>query len=137
MLQIVETDLSDFIEDMSLSDLQLAGGSYTWRKVDKHDIVSRLDRFLVSNEWNGGFKNIKQPILQKVTSDHSPILLQCGNWEPVRSYFKFKNWWLNIEGFSDKIMSWWNSLGFFWKPVYILAYKFKALKGKLKELEYG
>ena len=39
------TDLFDFIEDMSLLDLQLAEGRYTWRKGDKHDIAARLDGF--------------------------------------------------------------------------------------------
>ncbi|WMV15422.1 hypothetical protein MTR67_008807 [Solanum verrucosum] len=127
------TDLSDFIEAMSLLDLQLAGGRYTWRKGDKHDIAARLDRFLVSDEWNGGFKNIKQSILQKVTSDHSPILLQCGNWEPVRSYFKFESWWLLSEGFLDRVKEWWRSFDCEGRPYFILAFKLKALKVKLRE----
>uniref|UniRef100_A0A0V0HAJ5 Putative ovule protein n=1 Tax=Solanum chacoense TaxID=4108 RepID=A0A0V0HAJ5_SOLCH len=127
------TDHSDFIEDMSLLDLQLAGGRYTWRKGDKHDIAARLDRFLASDEWNGGFKNIKQSILQKVTSDHSPILLQCGNWEPVRSYFKFENWWLQIEGFLDRVKEWWTSFDCEGRTDFILAFKLKALKIKLRE----
>lgn len=42
------TEFSEFIEDMELVDLHLAGGTYTWMKGDRHDIAARLDRFLIS-----------------------------------------------------------------------------------------
>lgn len=56
-------EFSSFIEDMELVDLQLAGGDYTWRKGDKHVIAARLDRFLISVEWNENFRNIKQQLM--------------------------------------------------------------------------
>ncbi|XP_049394920.1 uncharacterized protein LOC125859265 [Solanum stenotomum] len=68
-----------------------------------------------------------------MTSDHVPIALFCGPWEHSKSYFKFENWWLNTEGFSEKISNWWNSFSFYGRPDYILACKMKALKEKLKE----
>jgi len=46
---------------------------------------------------------------------------------------KFENWWLNQEGFVERIKDWWNAFEFYGKPDYILACKLKALKGKLKE----
>nr|XP_016487802.1 PREDICTED: uncharacterized protein LOC107807866 [Nicotiana tabacum] len=65
-------------------------------------------------------------------SDHSPVALYCGAWEQAKSYFKFENWWLNVEGFDDRIREWWGSFEFSGRPDYILACKLKALKGKLK-----
>ncbi|WMV43213.1 hypothetical protein MTR67_036598 [Solanum verrucosum] len=126
-------DLSDFIEDMSLQDPHLIGSKYTWRKGESHDVAARLDRFLFSEEWNEEFKNIKQTTLHKVTSDHTPILLQSGNWEPRRSYFKFENWWLQTKGFLDRVKMWWNSIVCEGRPDFILAFKLRALKDKLKE----
>ncbi|KAG5594744.1 hypothetical protein H5410_035976 [Solanum commersonii] len=126
-------DLSDFIEDMSLQDPHLIGSKYTWRKGESYDVAARLDRFLFSEEWNEEFKNIKQTTLQKVTSDHTPILLQSGNWEPRRSYFKFENWWLQTEGFLDRVKMWWNSIVCEGRSDFILAFKLRALKDKLKE----
>ncbi|WMV18956.1 hypothetical protein MTR67_012341, partial [Solanum verrucosum] len=105
-------DFSEFIMDLNLLDPQLAGGKYTWRKGNRHDVAARLDRFPVSNEWDEGFKNIKKSVLPKVTSDHTPIMLQCGNWEPAKSYFKFENWWLHTEGFLERVKEWWTSLTF-------------------------
>nr|XP_009762741.1 PREDICTED: uncharacterized protein LOC104214730 [Nicotiana sylvestris] len=95
--------------DLELGDIQLSGGEYTWRKGDRHIIAAILDRFLISADWNEDFRNIKQSLLQRVTSDHFPLMLQCGSWDPVKSYFKFENWWLHTEGFKDRIEEWWNS----------------------------
>lgn len=44
------TDLSDFIEDMGLLDPHLVAGKYTWRRGDRHDTATRLDRFILPNE---------------------------------------------------------------------------------------
>lgn len=61
--------------------------------------VARLDRFLYSIEWEEQFRNIRQHT--GVIFDHDPIMLQCGDWEQRKSYFKFENWWTNVEGFKD------------------------------------
>ncbi|XP_060178322.1 uncharacterized protein LOC132608294 [Lycium barbarum] len=68
-----------------------------------------------------------------VTSDHSPLLLQSGEWEKTNSYFKFENWWLKTEGFNERVKTWWESFNYSGKPDFILVAKLKALKGKLKE----
>ncbi|WMV19159.1 hypothetical protein MTR67_012544 [Solanum verrucosum] len=74
-------NFSDFIEDMELVDPPLIGGSFTWRKGDRHVTAARLDRFLFSEEWEISFKKIKQTLMPRVTSDHNLLLLECGNWE--------------------------------------------------------
>lgn len=84
------SDFSDFINYMELVDLQLTGGKFTWKKWDRHVIDARLDRFLISEVWDEGFRNIRQFVVHK--SNHSPLMLQCGNWDPVKFYFKFENW---------------------------------------------
>lgn len=99
-------DFSKFIEEMDLIDLPLSGGNFTWARGNRHEISSRLDRFLISSEWDEEFRNIKQSMLPRITSDHIPIELQCGNWEPNRSYFKFENWWPEVEGFNELVKNW-------------------------------
>ncbi|XP_075112012.1 uncharacterized protein LOC142182049 [Nicotiana tabacum] len=71
-------EFSDFIEDMELIDLRLEGGYYTWFRGDNHTATSRIDRFLISEEWDESFRNIKQTIQQRLISDHSPVALYCG-----------------------------------------------------------
>lgn len=126
-------EFSDFIEDMELMDPQLEGGKYTWFKGDGNNAASRIDRFLFSKEWDDSFTKINQTLLHRLVSDHNPVALQCGEWEQNKSYFKFDNWWLNTDGFVDRIKGWWESFEFTGNPDHILACKLKALKGKLKE----
>ena len=91
------SDLSEFIKDMELVDLDLKEEKYTWKKGDSHNSAARLDRILISNEMDDSFRYIKQYVL------HTPIMLQCGEWKASKSYFKFKNWWLQTEGFKERV----------------------------------
>ncbi|KAG5628622.1 hypothetical protein H5410_000339 [Solanum commersonii] len=61
------------------------------------------------------------------------IALITGCWERNKSYFKFENWWLQSEGFVDRVREWWSSFSYTGRPDYVLACKLKALKLKLKE----
>lgn len=76
----VMADFSKWIDEMELHDPYLCGGNFTWFRGPNHHSAARLDRFLYSVEWEEFFKNIKQMVMPRVTSDHCPILLQCGDW---------------------------------------------------------
>lgn len=108
-------------------------GNLLEKKSERHDIAASLDRFLIFDEWDERFRNIKQSILERVTSDHSPLSLQCSNWEPSKSYFKFENWWLQTEGFKERVKEWRDSLNSVGRPDYILSYKLKSLKAKPRD----
>uniref|UniRef100_M1BT70 Endonuclease/exonuclease/phosphatase domain-containing protein n=1 Tax=Solanum tuberosum TaxID=4113 RepID=M1BT70_SOLTU len=126
-------DFSDFIEDMELADPQLVGDNFTWKRGERHDSAARLDRFLISEEWETSFRNIKQSTMHRVISDHCPLILECGNWEKSNSYFKFENWWLQTENFKEMVKNWWDSFNVRGRPDFILASKLRYLKDKLKE----
>ncbi|XP_019266372.1 PREDICTED: uncharacterized protein LOC109243827 [Nicotiana attenuata] len=49
-------EFSDLINELELIDLPLEGGIYTWYKGINHLVASRLDRFLVSTEWDEEFR---------------------------------------------------------------------------------
>lgn len=69
----------------------------------------RPDRFLFSEGWDEHFKAIKQRVLPRTTSDHCPILLECGDSNRGKGYFKFENMWFEHQGFVDLIDNWWKS----------------------------
>lgn len=95
--------------------------------------ASRIDRFLFSPQWDETFTRIKQSMLPKIGSDHNPILLDCRDLNLKKSYFKFEQWWLRVEGFADKVKDWWASFNITGTGSYVLATKLRMLKGKLKE----
>ncbi|WMV51646.1 hypothetical protein MTR67_045031 [Solanum verrucosum] len=50
-----------------------------------------------------------------------------------KAYFKFENWWLNVEGFNDLVQNWWNGFVVEGCPDFKFSMKLKMLKHKLKE----
>jgi hypothetical protein len=110
-------------------DLPLAGGVSTWAN---NLSWSRLDRILVSSEWELSYPGLMQEKLLQVCSDHAPIILMRGCVQNGKSLFKFENMWPKEEGFVDKVKSWWSSFSFMGSPSFILAKKLRALKGEIK-----
>lgn len=88
---------------MELVDMDLYGGENTHGKKGTDTTAARLDRFLLSEEWDTNFSCIKQCVLNRVISDHTHLLLQCGDWGQSNSYFMFERWWLHTEGFDTKV----------------------------------
>ena len=68
----------DFIENNSLVDLPLEGTSFTWLRDSGLPSMSRIDRALVSLDWEEHFENVSQRVLPRVLLDHYPLLLEAG-----------------------------------------------------------
>ena len=69
------SDFSDFISSHGLMDFPLAGGTFTW---SNNGSWSRLNRFIVSPQWEVKFPNLLQKRLNRLCSNHFLILLDCG-----------------------------------------------------------
>jgi exonuclease III len=84
-------EFSDFIFMQSLVDLPLEGGQFTWSNNQEDQTWSRIDRFLISPEWEELFPEVTQRRLPGLLSDHFPLLLDCGAPRGGSRYFKFEN----------------------------------------------
>ena len=113
-------------------DLPLVRGEYTWFHDFENLSMSRIDRVLVSANWEDHFLDVTQRPLHRVILDHCPLLVEAGAMSRGKSSFKFENMWLKVEVFVDRVQEWWNGYHFVGPPSYVLACKFKALKGDLK-----
>jgi len=72
---------NNFIEENMLIDLSLCGRRFTWFKDDIIS-MSRIDRFLLSEEWFLRWPNSLQIALIRGISDHCPLQLSMDeeNW---------------------------------------------------------
>ena len=125
-------EFSDFIEDLNLVDLPLGGGGkYTWSNGSTNPSLSRIDRFLISSDWEDFFPDVVQNLLPRPLSDHHPIVLETGRLTGGKRSFKFENMWLKTEDFVDRVKVWWSYL-FTGSPSFVLTSKLKALKEDIK-----
>ncbi len=84
-------EFSDFIESQNLVDLPLMGGSYMWCNGAAIPSMSRIDRILVSTEWEEQYPDVVQKLLPKPISYHNPIMLEARGMARGKTSFKFEN----------------------------------------------
>ena len=65
------------IGELGLRDSPLTRGPFTWIGGLNSQAASRLDHFLISDQWKDHFSAITQPALPRMVSDHSPIVLEA------------------------------------------------------------
>ncbi|KAL8118945.1 hypothetical protein AgCh_016437 [Apium graveolens] len=88
----------DVIEDYNLSDMDLIGYPFTWERgstaADRIEV--RLDRALISANFQNMFPEAKLYNLEVSTSDHCPILLDLHStiFGFQTKSFRFENAWL-------------------------------------------
>ncbi|CAJ2657018.1 unnamed protein product [Trifolium pratense] len=123
---------SRFIEDNTLVDLPLIGRKFTWYKGDGFS-MSRLDRFLLSEEGCLAWPNCRQVARLRGLSDHCPLVLSANedDWGPRPS--RMLKCWKDVPGYHSFVKERWNSLQVDGWGGYVLKEKLKLIKAGLKE----
>jgi endonuclease/exonuclease/phosphatase family metal-dependent hydrolase len=100
---------SRFIDNTFLVDMLLSGRKFTWYKGD--DItMSRLDRFLLSDEWRLSWPNCTQAAQLRGISDHCPLILLANedNWGPRP--LRMLKCWREVPGYQNFVRDKWQTL---------------------------
>jgi exonuclease III len=98
------------IDSLDLRELEMSGRKFTWANSRRVPTYERLDRVLVSTEWEQNFPLATVEALNREISDHTPLLLSTGEKvSPKRQpSFKFELGWLLKEGFFEVVSDVWN-----------------------------
>jgi endonuclease/exonuclease/phosphatase family metal-dependent hydrolase len=89
------------IDSLDLREIEMFGRKFTWANSCRVPTYERLDRVLVSTEWEQNYPLVTVEALNREISDHTPLLLSTGEKaKPKRQPpFKFELGWLLREGF--------------------------------------
>lgn len=121
-----------FIDMNQLIDLPLRGHCFTWFRGDGKS-MSRLDRFLLSEDWCISWPNCFQLASQRGLSDHCPIQL-CSdeeNWGPRP--LRMLKCWETFTGYKEFVREKWCGYQVEGWGGYVLKEKLKFIKLALKE----
>lgn len=121
----------EFITESGLIDLPLIDRKYTWYKADG-STMSRLDRFLITEEWLSTWRNVSQWGLKISVSDHCAMVLKIKetNWGPKP--FCMLKCLEQMEGYEEFVKKGWSEFQVSGWKGYMLKEKLKGVKNKLK-----
>ncbi|KAH1261405.1 putative ribonuclease H protein [Glycine max] len=102
------SEFNSWISDMALEEVRSVGRIFTWYRPNG-TAMSRLDRFLLSDEWLSQWPDSTQFVLDRDYSDHCPILLRSRtiDWGPRP--FKIMDWWLQDKEFQNMVRHRWGN----------------------------
>ncbi|GJR23059.1 putative RNA-directed DNA polymerase, eukaryota, reverse transcriptase zinc-binding domain protein [Tanacetum coccineum] len=101
-------DFNQFLMEGNLYDLPLGGHAFT-RISSDGEKLSRLDRFLISDNLAITFLNMHGTTMDRMISDHRAIILQHSDMDFGPIPFKFFNSWLLAPNFKDVIKNAWDN----------------------------
>ncbi|GJT48565.1 RNA-directed DNA polymerase, eukaryota [Tanacetum coccineum] len=122
-----------FITSSGLIEVDLGGCAFTWchKSATK---MSKLDRFLVSENLMTTCPNVNAITLERYLSDHRPILLREAYFDYGPIPFKTFHYWFDMEGFSKTVEDAWKEYP--GKESNAMRYfmgKLKYLKSKIQD----
>nr|AAR01724.1 hypothetical protein [Oryza sativa Japonica Group] len=91
------------IDGLCLMELQMSGRNFTWANNLANPTYEKLDRVLMSTEWEHNFPLASVVALNRDISNHTPLLLNTNSSSQSNAQpcFKFELGWLLREGFVD------------------------------------
>lgn len=84
-----------WIDSWGLIELNSNNRKFTWTNNQEQLIMARIDRIFATTSWEGNFPMCRVKALDRLPSDHTPLLLDSGdNIAVSKKTFRFEKWWL-------------------------------------------
>jgi hypothetical protein len=118
---------------LDLRELDLSGRQYTWANNLQSSTLEKLDRILVSMEWELKYPMVTVNALPRTISDHTPLLLNMAmSSQHTPHLFKFELGWLLKDGFYDMVTWIWQKERKGSTPLEMWQNKIRTLRRYLK-----
>jgi hypothetical protein len=100
------------IDGLNLKEIQLFGRKYTWANNLANPTFKKLDRVLITTEWEEKYPLTMVRALTREVSDHTPVLLSSGESScmTTQSMFKFELVWILRDGFMETVRDIWTHI---------------------------
>ena len=88
-----------------------ANRRYTWTNNQNNNLVlAKLDRIFVTTSWEVVFPLTRVRALDRLPSDHNPLVLDSGdNVSFGKKHFCFEKWWLEKDSFFKLVEKVWSA----------------------------
>ncbi|KAJ0445701.1 putative RNA-directed DNA polymerase [Helianthus annuus] len=122
---------NQFILSAGLVEFNMGGGSFTYIS-ENGKKLSKLDRFLVCLGFREQWPNATVLALDRVASDHRPIVLSTVQSDFGHIPFRFFNSWFEYSGFLEFVLQQCRLFSFSGPADLAFAIKLRWLKNKIK-----
>ncbi|GAU32654.1 hypothetical protein TSUD_219040 [Trifolium subterraneum] len=123
---------NQFIDDNTLVNLPLSGRKFTWFKGDGLS-MSRLDRFLLFEDWWLTWPNCMQEARMRGVSDHCPIILSADEEDRGPRPSRMLKCWTLVPGYNLFVRDKWTSFQVNGWGGFVLKEKLKMIKAAPKD----
>ncbi|XP_057811358.1 uncharacterized protein LOC131025575 [Salvia miltiorrhiza] len=121
-----------FIRECEVIEIRTLGRLFTWYQPNGR-CKSKLDRFLVNENWISAWPSTCGRVLQRSLSDHCPILLSTKSVDWGPKPFRFLNAWTSHPDFLQVVKKVWKETKVVGWSCFVFKDKLKRLKQTLKE----
>lgn len=92
-----------------LRELDMSGGVFTWSNNQENPTLEKLDRLLISKDWEDLFPLAMVKKLPREVSDHNPLIILTNSKSPTKTIqFRFELGWLKNPDFFIQVEKIWN-----------------------------
>ncbi|CAI0556305.1 unnamed protein product, partial [Linum tenue] len=93
----------------------------------------RIDRAFICTDFDCLLGNCRLSALERVESDHCPIMIEWGFEERLHRYWKFENMWFLDESFIANTSEWWNCQPRGVGDLFLFGQRLRMLKEKIRK----
>ncbi|XP_073360330.1 uncharacterized protein [Aegilops tauschii subsp. strangulata] len=97
----------EFIDDNELKELYMHGRRFTWTNERDAPMMTKIDRVLVTLDWELTFTDNLLQVLSTNVSDHALLHLSTSAPFYQQKRFRFEIYWTKLEGFEQAVKDAW------------------------------